>query len=125
MSAICLILIGLMVPPNSYSVECVPRAISFVVAKDGDISHTVELRSRVNEPLSLTLVYGPNDVETDGSIWMSGGREYDLRVTLKVPAGTWAEVQQMREEGLEKPEMFVDKPVDPHDFIEKVKSLIG
>jgi CheY-like chemotaxis protein len=34
-------------------------------------------------------------------------------------------VQQMREEGLDKPEMFVDKPVDPHDFIEKVKSLIG
>ena len=33
-------------------------------------------------------------------------------------------VQQMREEGLEKPEMFVDKPVDPHDFIEKVRSLI-
>ena len=34
-------------------------------------------------------------------------------------------VQEMREEGLVKPEMFVDKPVDPHDFIEKVRSLIG
>ncbi len=46
--------------------------------------------------------------------------EYDgLRSVLKKA------VQQMREEGLEKPEMFVDKPVDPHDFIEKVRSLIG
>ena len=46
--------------------------------------------------------------------------EYDgLRGVLKKA------VQQMREEGLEKPEMFVDKPVDPHDFIEKVRSLIG
>ena len=34
-------------------------------------------------------------------------------------------VQQMREEGLEKPEMFLDKPVDPHDFIDKVRELIG
>lgn len=34
-------------------------------------------------------------------------------------------VRQMREEGLERPEMFVDKPVDPHEFVEQVRSLIG
>lgn len=33
-------------------------------------------------------------------------------------------VQQMREEGLEKPEMFIDKPVDPNELVESVRSLI-
>ena len=98
MNAICLILIGLMVPPNSYSVDCIPRAISFVVAKDGDLSHSVQLKSRVNESVSLSLVYRPNDIETNESIWMSGGEEYDLWVTLKVPEGTWAEAQEIRRE---------------------------
>jgi hypothetical protein len=31
----------------------------------------------------------------------------------------------MREEGLVRPEMFVDKPVDPEAFIAKVRQLIG
>jgi CheY-like chemotaxis protein len=34
-------------------------------------------------------------------------------------------IQEMRDEGLERPEMFVDKPVDPEDFILKVRELIG
>jgi DNA-binding response OmpR family regulator len=34
-------------------------------------------------------------------------------------------IREMREEGDVKPEMFVDKPVDPDAFIEKVRSLIG
>ena len=34
-------------------------------------------------------------------------------------------IQKMREEGLVRPEMFVDKPIDPEDLIEKVKELIG
>jgi CheY-like chemotaxis protein len=34
-------------------------------------------------------------------------------------------IRQMREEGLEKPEMFVDKPVDPHEFVEHIRGLIG
>jgi CheY-like chemotaxis protein len=34
-------------------------------------------------------------------------------------------IRQMREEGLERPEMFVDKPVDPEDFILKVRELVG
>ena len=34
-------------------------------------------------------------------------------------------IREMREEGLERPEMFVDKPVDPEDFVLKVRELIG
>lgn len=34
-------------------------------------------------------------------------------------------IREMREEGDVKPEMFVDKPVDPDAFIEKVRNLIG
>jgi len=31
----------------------------------------------------------------------------------------------MRDEGLVKPEIFIDKPIDPEQLIEEVKSLIG
>lgn len=34
-------------------------------------------------------------------------------------------IRQMREDGLEKPELFVDKPVDPHELVENVRALIG
>jgi CheY-like chemotaxis protein len=34
-------------------------------------------------------------------------------------------IREMRQDGLVKPEMFVDKPVDPDSFIEKVRRLIG
>jgi two-component system alkaline phosphatase synthesis response regulator PhoP len=34
-------------------------------------------------------------------------------------------IQQMREEGLVKPEMFIDKPIDPEQVITKVRELIG
>ena len=47
-------------------------------------------------------------------------RPYDsLRESLK------KKIQEMRQEGLVRPEMFVDKPVDPDAFIAKVKELIG
>lgn len=47
-------------------------------------------------------------------------KPYDnLREALKKKIG------QMREEGLVKPEMFVDKPVDPDAFIARVQQLIG
>jgi CheY-like chemotaxis protein len=34
-------------------------------------------------------------------------------------------IQALRKDGLIKPEMFVDKPVDPESFVAKVKQLIG
>jgi two-component system alkaline phosphatase synthesis response regulator PhoP len=34
-------------------------------------------------------------------------------------------IRELREEGLVRPEMFVDKPVDPDAFVAKVRQLIG
>jgi DNA-binding response OmpR family regulator len=34
-------------------------------------------------------------------------------------------IREMRDEGLVKPDMFVDKPIDPELVIEKVRELIG
>lgn len=34
-------------------------------------------------------------------------------------------IQQMREEGVVKPDMYVDKPIDPDELISKVNELIG
>jgi len=42
-----------------------------------------------------------------------------LRETLK------RKIQELREEGLVRPEMFVDKPVQADAFIAKVRQLIG
>ena len=45
---------------------------------------------------------------------------YDsLREALKTA------IRKMRDEGLVKPEMFVDKPVDVESFVAKVQELIG
>jgi two-component system alkaline phosphatase synthesis response regulator PhoP len=47
-------------------------------------------------------------------------RPYDsLRESLKT------KIREMRKEGLVRPEMFVDKPVDPESFIARVRELIG
>jgi len=47
-------------------------------------------------------------------------RPYDsLRAALK------QKIADMRAEGLIKPEMFMDKPVDPDSFIAKVRELLG
>ena len=34
-------------------------------------------------------------------------------------------IQQMRDEGIVKPEMFLDNPIDPEDVVAKVRELIG
>ena len=34
-------------------------------------------------------------------------------------------ITQMRDEGLVKPEVFIDKPIDPEQLIREVKALIG
>jgi hypothetical protein len=47
-------------------------------------------------------------------------RPYDaLRESLRKA------IQEMREDGEVRPEMFVDKPVDPEAFVEKIRQLIG
>jgi hypothetical protein len=47
-------------------------------------------------------------------------RPYDsLRESLRKA------IQEMRESGDVRPEMFVDKPIDPDAFLTKVKELIG
>ena len=47
-------------------------------------------------------------------------KPYDsLREALK------KQIRELREEGLVRPEMFVDKPVDPDSFITKIQELIG
>lgn len=34
-------------------------------------------------------------------------------------------IRQMREEGLVRPEMFIDKPIDPEELVDAVRKLIG
>ena len=34
-------------------------------------------------------------------------------------------IQHMREDGVERPEAFIDKPVDPEELVQKVRELIG
>jgi len=47
-------------------------------------------------------------------------RPYDsLRESLKKA------IKKMREEGLERPDRFIDKPIDPDELIVAVKELIG
>ena len=36
-----------------------------------------------------------------------------------------AGIQKMRDEGIGKPEMFLDKPIDPDEVIAKIRELIG
>ncbi len=43
----------------------------------------------------------------------------DLRDSLRKT------IRKMREEGLVKPNMFIDKPIDPEEVIAKVRDLIG
>ena len=47
-------------------------------------------------------------------------RPYDaLREKLR------SAIKSMSEDGEVKPEMFIDKPIDPEEVVEKIKSLIG
>ena len=34
-------------------------------------------------------------------------------------------IQHMREDGVERPDAFIDKPVDPEELVQKVRELIG
>lgn len=69
--------------------------------------------------LMLTGVSGVLD-ELDDHMEEIFEKSYDsLRQALR------KKIREMREEGLVRPEMFVDKPVDPESFLAKVRQLIG
>ena len=69
--------------------------------------------------LMLTGVSGALE-EMESHMEETFEKPYDsLRETLK------RQIREMRAEGLVRPEMFVDKPVDPDSFITKVRELIG
>ncbi|MFC1493246.1 PleD family two-component system response regulator [candidate division KSB1 bacterium] len=56
------------------------------------------------------------DTESDDT----HARPYDsLREAMR------EKIKQMKGEGLLKPDMFIDKPIDPEVVVEKVKELIG
>ena len=69
--------------------------------------------------LMLTGVSGMiEELENRGD--ESSEKPYDsLREALK------RTIQDLRGEGLVRPEMFVDKPIDPDSFVVKVRELIG
>ena len=70
--------------------------------------------------LMLTGVSGILEEEMASAADETSERPYDtLRESLKKA------IQGMRKDGLVKPEMFVDKPVDIPAFVAKVKELIG
>lgn len=70
--------------------------------------------------IMLTAVAGVLEEEEDLAEGDTYERPFDsIRERLRVG------IQKMRDEGLEKPEMFIDKPIDPEALIEAVKSLIG
>ncbi len=69
--------------------------------------------------LMLTGVSGILD-EMEGRKDESAEKPFNsLREALKKT------IQEMRQEGVVRPETFLDKPVDPDTFIDKVKELIG
>ena len=56
--------------------------------------------------------------------------EYRCRPTFERPFDSLREslrvaIKKMREEGLVRPELFIDKPIDPEELIEAVRGLIG
>ncbi len=58
------------------------------------------------------------------------GLDADSEATEETPFDPLREamrkrIKQMRDEGLEKPDMFIDKPIDPELVMAKVKELIG
>ena len=69
--------------------------------------------------LMVTGVSGILD-ELDNQPEETHEKPYDsLRESLR------RKIREMREEGLVRPDMFIDKPIEPESFIAKVRELIG
>ncbi len=73
-----------------------------------------------NIPILMLTAVAASLTELDAQKEDTFERPYDtLRESLRQA------IKEMRESGDVRPEMFVDKPVNPDAFIEKVKELIG
>ena len=71
-------------------------------------------------PILMLTAVAASLTELDAQKEDTFERPYDsLRESLRQA------IQEMRQSGDVRPEMFVDKPVNPDTFIEKVKELIG
>jgi CheY-like chemotaxis protein len=71
-------------------------------------------------PILMLTAIAASLMELDAEKEDTFERPYDsLRESLRKA------IQEMRQNGEVKPDMFVDKPVDPETFIEKVRKLIG
>jgi two-component system alkaline phosphatase synthesis response regulator PhoP len=71
-------------------------------------------------PILMLTAVAASLIELDAQKEDTFERPYDsLRESLRHA------IQEMRQSGDVRPEMFVDKPVNPDTFIEKVKEIIG
>ncbi len=70
--------------------------------------------------IMLTGVAGVLESEEEAAEGDTFESPFDsLRASLR------AAIKKMREEGLVKPERFIDKPIDPEELIESVNEIIG
>ena len=79
-------------------------------------------RSEKYKDLPVIMLTGVAEVleDLDSQSEDTEERPYDsLREAMR------QRIREMREEGLVKPDMFIDKPIDPELVISKVKELIG
>ena len=92
-----------------------PKKTGFVFFKQ------LKMRDEYKDiPILMLTAVAASLAELDAEKEDTFERPYDaLRETLRKAIG------EMRESGDVRPDMFVDKPVDPDSFIERVKSLIG
>jgi CheY-like chemotaxis protein len=92
-----------------------PRKTGFVLFKE------LKRRDEYKDiPILMLTGVAASLTELDAQEEDTFERPYDsLRESLRKA------IREMRESGEVKPEMFVDKPVDPEAFIKKVRELIG
>jgi two-component system alkaline phosphatase synthesis response regulator PhoP len=92
-----------------------PKKTGFVLFKE--IKRKDEYK---DIPILMLTAVAASLTELDAEKEDTFERPYDsLRESLR------RTIQQMRETADVRPEMFVDKPVDPDSFIQKVRDLIG
>jgi len=92
-----------------------PKKTGFVVFKE--LKRREEYR---DIPVLMLTAVAASLAELDGHKEETSERPFDsLRESLRKT------IEEMRQSGEVRPEMFVDKPVDPESFIAKVKDLIG